>query len=115
MSDVSLPVPYDTFLTEDPRRRQGEALEIGHDFADEAGGRYRVCWYAETAELTFERLEHDDVEALDLEDFHRGIATAEVVAQFDRETLERVLGAWPQVEHCEPRTLARVRELLTFA
>lgn len=99
---------YEAFLDADARRR-GNALEIGHDFTDEHGDRFRVCWYAETGEVTIERIDFD---ALDLEDFHRGVLSVEIAAQVDRATLERQLGAWPQVEHCQPRTVARLRERL---
>lgn len=111
MSRKTSPIlPYQEFLAAVPGRR-GDALEIGHDFTDEHDNRYRVAWYAHTGELTFERI--TDPDTLDLEDFHHGIATAQVIAQLDRAELEDRLGAWPQVEHCQPRTLARVRELLT--
>jgi hypothetical protein len=109
------PVSYTDFLTADPRRGGGSALEIGHDFADEDSRRFRVVWYSATGELTFERLEGDTFDALSVEDFAAGIAAVEVVAQLDRDTLEHVLGEWPEVEHCQPRTLARVRERLALA
>lgn len=101
-------LPYETFLAADPRRR-GDALEIGHDFTDEHGERCRVCWYRETGEVTIERVDFD---AIDLEDFHQGVLSAQVAATVDRATLEQQLGAWPQVEHCQPRTIARLRERL---
>lgn len=101
---------YDDFLAADPRRT-GEALELGADWRD-GDGRYRVCWYEETTELTFERLSND--EGLDLEDFHRGIAgPIEVVALVeDRGALDALLGEWPNVAVGLPRTLGSLRELL---
>lgn len=104
-------VNYESFLNADPRRR-GDALELGHDFTDEHGARYRVCWYADTGELTIEGIDADE---LDLEDFGRGIITVQVAANFDRATLERRLGTWPQIERCRPRTLAKLRERLAGA
>lgn len=110
MPDETSPnLAYADFLNADPRRC-GDALEIGHDFTDPAGDRHRVCWYAETGELTIERLVHPD--ALDLEDFHEGIATAQVLTRIDRPTLERLLGVWPQVERLRPHTIQRLHELL---
>lgn len=102
---------YETFLRQD-RRRRGDALELGADFTDDAEGRYRVCWYAETGELTIEQIDPD---ALDLEDFDKGVLAVEITARLDRPSLERRLGAWPQIEHCRPRTLARLRERLAAA
>lgn len=99
---------YEAFLAADPRRR-GDALEIGIDFTDQDDNRYRVCWYAETGELTIESI---DLDALDLEDFHQGVTSVAIAARLDREELEDRLGAWPQVEHARPRTLSRLRELL---
>jgi hypothetical protein len=57
------------FLDADSRRR-GDALQFSHRWRD-GDGRYRVCWYEQTGELTAERLaEHAE---LDLEDFHVGV------------------------------------------
>lgn len=82
------------FLAADPRRR-GDALELGHRWRDEKG-RYRVCWYQETGELTAERLAEDA--ELDLEDFHEGVnGPVEVLARVQtREELERLVGPWPR-------------------
>jgi hypothetical protein len=101
-------VSYEEFLEADARRR-GDALELGHDFTDDAGARYRVCWYAATGELTVESINPD---ALDLENFGQGVTAVCVAAQLDRATLERRLGPWPQIERCRPRTLARLRQQL---
>ncbi|HST37958.1 MAG TPA: hypothetical protein VLK58_00550 [Conexibacter sp.] len=99
---------YDAFLRDDERRR-GDALEIGADFTDEAGNPHRVCWYADTGELTIERIDPD---ALDVEDFHQGVLAVEVAAQLDRAQLEAQLGARPQFDRCQPRTIARLRQRL---
>ncbi len=107
-ADDQAPVAYADFLTADPRRR-GDALELGHDFTDEQGNRYRACWYAETTEMTIELI--PDFDALEVDDFHAGIATAEVVGRFDRHELEDRLGPWPQLTRCWPRTVRRLREL----
>jgi len=58
---------YRDFLDADERRR-GDALEFGHDWRGPEG-RYRVCWYQHTGELTAERL--SETQPLALEDFHR--------------------------------------------
>lgn len=101
---------YHAFLTADARRR-ADALEVGHDFTDDAQGRYRVCFYVETGEVTIERLTGPD--ALDIEDFDTGIASVEVLrAALSRAELDRALGPWPAVERCHPRTLDRLHELL---
>lgn len=57
---------YRDFLNSDPRR-EGSALEFGHNWKDEHGRRYRVCWYEQTGELTAEAL--SDTEPLYAEDF----------------------------------------------
>jgi hypothetical protein len=107
---VSLYARYRDFLDVDARRR-GDALEFGHDWRG-PGGRYRVCWYQETGELTAERL--SETQALDLEDFHRGIeGPVFVLARIpSRAQLDRLLGAWPQVALESPRTIARLRGLI---
>lgn len=104
------PVAYTDFLAADTRRH-GDALELGHDYTDNQDNRYRACWYAETGEMTIELI--PDFDALDLEDFHAGIATAEVIARFDRDELESRLGTWPQLTRCWPRTVRRLRELVS--
>jgi hypothetical protein len=84
---------YDEFLDADPRRR-GNAFEFGHRWRD-GDGRYRVCWYEETGELTAERLAKDA--KLELEDFHAGIdGPVEILARIEtRAELERLIGPWP--------------------
>lgn len=100
---------YRDFLTEDERRRT-RAVEIGHDWKDGAA-RFRVCFYPDTNELTAERLAEG--ESLDLEDFERGIASVEIVGVLrDRAELNRLLGPWPTLDRCRPRTLARLKELV---
>jgi hypothetical protein len=101
---------YQDFLSADPRRRDGRTLEIGIDWRD-GERRFRVCYYTATGELTAEQLAAD--EPLDLEDFERGIAGVEVVAVIPtRAELDRMLGPWPAVERCRPRTAERLRELV---
>lgn len=107
--DRAAAVSYESFLNADPRRRSGDALELGHDFTDERGARYRVCWYAATGELTIERIDPDGI---NLEDFGKGVLSVEVVTALDRATLERRLGSWPQLERCRPHTLAHLRAQL---
>lgn len=104
-------VRYQDFLDADPRRR-GDALELGHHWRDDGDGRYRVCWYEATGELTAERLDPDC--ELEPEDFHRGISgPVEILRHIeDRAELDSLLGRWPNIVPGEPRTLARVRELL---
>jgi hypothetical protein len=101
---------YREFLAGNPGRR-GDALELGADWRD-GDGHYRVCWYEETGELTFERLASD--QPLDLEDFHRGVAgPVEIVALIpDRTRLALLLGEWPNVAVGLPRTLDSLRRLL---
>lgn len=103
-------VRYQDFLEADPRRR-GDALELGHQWRD-GTHRYRVCWYEETGELTIERLDADG--SLELEDFHGGVSgPVEVIREVkDRQTLEALLGRWPNIAPGEPRTLSRLRERL---
>lgn len=102
---------YEDFLDADPRRRRGDALELGADWRD-GDGRYRVCWYEQTGELTFERLAPDL--SLDPEDFHRGVAgPVEIVALIrDRTRLDRLLGEWPNVAVGLPRRLDSLRRLI---
>lgn len=100
---------YQTFLQQDDRRK-GDALEIGVDFTDEAGNPYRVVWYAQTGELTIERIDPDQ---LDADDLHQGALDVEIAAHFDRDQLEAQLGARPHFDRCRPRTIARLREQLT--
>jgi hypothetical protein len=102
-------VPYREFLDRDPSRCEGRALEIGIDWTDAADRRYRVCWYEQTHELTIERL--SETEPLDLEDFHQGIETVEIVCRLDGTQLEARLGPWPHMRRCRPRTLQRLRAL----
>jgi hypothetical protein len=99
---------YRDFLDADARRR-GDALEFGHDWRG-PGGRYRVCWYQDTGELTAERL--SDTQPLELEDFHHGVeGPVFVLARIpSRAQLDRLVGAWPQVALEPPRTIARLRE-----
>ena len=102
---------YKGFLMEDPRRRSERVLEIGHDWHDGERRRFRVCYYTATGELTAERLSAS--QPLDLEDFDRGVEGVAVVAVIPSPAeLEQRLGAWPMVERCQPRTLARLRELV---
>lgn len=84
---------YEEFLDADPRRR-GDALEFGHRWRD-GDGRYRVCWYEQTGELTAERLAEGA--ELELEDFHAGVeGPVEVLARIKtRAELERLVGPWP--------------------
>jgi hypothetical protein len=98
---------YADFLDGD-RRRGGDALELGHDWRD-GEERYRVCWYAETGELTCERLAGE--EESNLEDFHRGIAgPIEILAHIPtRERLDELLGSWPNIAPNQPRTLRWLR------
>lgn len=114
MRENAKPVPYESFLAANPRRSGNRVLEIGHDFTDDTGGLYRVAWYSGTGELTFERVRGDTAQALTV-DYDDGIATVEVAAELDRATMEELLGEWPDVVHCQPRTLARVRERLALA
>lgn len=112
MSDhASHYVRYQDFLRTDPRRGGGDALEFGHDWRG-PDGRYRVCWYQDTGELTAERL--SDTEPLDLEDFHRGVTgPVHVIGHIhSRARLNRLIGAWPNVTLPPPHTLARLRELV---
>lgn len=111
MSDqASHYVRYRDFLHTDPRRR-GDALEFGHDWRG-PDGRYRVCWYHDTGELTAERL--SETEALDLEDFHQGISgPVYVIGRIPtRAQLERLIGRWPDLTLPPPHTLARLCELV---
>ncbi len=103
-------VRYRDFLDADPRRR-GDALEFGHDWRGPEG-RYRVCWYQDTGELTAERL--SATEPLDLEDFHQGISgPVHLIARIpSRAQLDRLLGTWPNISLDRPHTIARLRELL---
>lgn len=100
---------YQDFLGADPQRRTS-ALEIGHDWRD-GQVRYRVCYYTRTGELTAERLSASD--PLDLEDFERGVEGVEIIRIIGRAELDRLLGPWPMVPRCRPRTLDRLRELLS--
>lgn len=111
MRENAKPVTYEAFLAADSRRTGDAALEIGHDFTDAEGRRYRIAWYRGTGELTFERLRGDSFESLTTS-YDDGIASVEVVAQLEFAKLEELLGEWPDVVHCEPRTLARVRARL---
>lgn len=99
------------FLAADARRR-GDALELGHDWLDR-DGRYRVCWYAATSELTAERLDPDA--SLDLADFNAGVSgPVRVLAVIrTRHELESLVGRWPAVGRARPRTLARLRALIS--
>jgi hypothetical protein len=101
---------YRDFLDSD-RRRYGNALEFGHNWTDESGRRYRVCWYEETGELTAERL--SDAEQLDVEDFYQGVAgPIEIIARIStRAQVDRLIGPWPHAVPGYPRTLACLREL----
>jgi len=100
---------YEEFLDADPRRR-GDALELGHRWRD-GDGRYRVCWYEQTGELTAERLTEDA--ELELEDFHAGVdGPVEVLARINtRSELERLVGPWPHPLDARS-DLAELRALL---
>lgn len=100
---------YADFLRADARRRE-DALELGHDWLDR-DGRYRVCWYAATGELTTERLTSDA--HLDVGDFHAGVpGPVRVLAVIrTRDELEALVGRWPALGRARPRTIARLREL----
>ncbi|MDP2710344.1 MAG: hypothetical protein Q8O56_03920 [Solirubrobacteraceae bacterium] len=101
---------YADFLAGDSRR-EGDALELGANWSD--GGKfYRACWYAETGELTFERI--SAAEPLDLEDFHHGIAgPVEIVTRVpDRRTLDALVGRWPDIAAGLPRRLEALRQLI---
>lgn len=102
---------YADFLKADPRRR-GDALELGADW-QQAGVRHRACWYEQTGELTLERL--SPAEPLEAEDFHTGVSgPVEILRRIPtRAELSRLLGSWPNIAPREPRTVARLRELLT--
>lgn len=101
---------YADFLDADPRRG-GDALELGRDWREGADS-YRVCWYAETGELTAERI--NPSAELDLEDFHSGIVgPIQVLGCIGtREELTLLVGEWPNVAPSAPRTLAWLRERL---
>ena len=106
-------VSYETYAAflEADSRRCGDVLELGHDWLDR-DGRYRVCWYTATGELTAERLDPDC--HLEPEDFE-GCVTGPVqliTAITTREELAAVVGKWPTVSRARPRTLARLRELV---
>ena len=102
-------VRYADFLHADPRR-QGNALELGHDWRD-GPRRYRLCWYEETGELTAERLSPGY--QLELEDFHHGVhGPVEILARIPtRQELRHLLGDWPNIAPNQPRTLAWLRAL----
>ncbi len=101
---------YRDFLDADERRR-GDALEFGHDWRGPQG-RYRVCWYQDTGELTAERL--SETQPLDLEDFHQGVAGPVLIIGRipSRAQLDRLLGTWPQLTLEPPRNIRRLRELI---
>lgn len=103
---------YADFLASDPRRR-GDALELGADW-EQDGVRYRACWYEQTGEVTLERL--SEREPLSVENFHRGVSgPVEVLRHVPtRAELEALLGRWPNIAAFEPRTVRRLRELLTL-
>ncbi|MDO8213915.1 hypothetical protein [Conexibacter sp. CPCC 206217] len=104
---------YADFLLADPRR-DGDALECGHDWLDNDNVRYRVCWYSATGELTLERLSRPL--ALELEDFAAGISgPIEILAILPtRARMERVLGTWPQLALLRSRRVADLRSQVTL-
>ena len=104
---------YAEFLAADPRRR-GDALELGADWEQDCI-RHRACWYEHTGEVTLERL--SDSEPVAMDDFHQGVSgQVEILRHVaTREELARLLGAWPNIAPREPRTVRRLRKLLTDA
>jgi hypothetical protein len=100
---------YAEFLDADDRRHHGKAYECRHDWHDEHGHRHRVCWYAETGELTLEQLsEH---QPLDLEDFAAGVTgPIEILTHFDTRTdFERTMGPWPELPRLPARSVDALR------
>lgn len=102
---------YADFQAADPRRRRGDAYELGADWCD---GRhsYRACWYQQTGELTLERL--SDSEPLAVENFDQGVqGPVEVLAHIPtRAELSLLLGEWPNIAPDQPRTVSRLRALV---